>query len=195
MSPDFAAPPSDLSGFPGREFTGALFRIHGDGHHPGYFSSTGSGRFDLVSVADVGTCYVASTEAGAFVEVFGDLRVVPASLVDSKRISQASVNEKLRLADVTDPHVIGQYGLGQEMSANLDYAPTQEWAHAFYAGGFDGIWYSSRHDPAGESRSVAIFGHAPVDELRLVWSTPVPIVPRLLDEVAARFGIEVFPTV
>jgi hypothetical protein len=28
-----------------------------------------------------------------------------------------------------------------------------------------------------------------------LWSTPVPIVPRLLDEVAARFGIEVLPTV
>ena len=76
----------------------------------------------------------------------------------------------------------------------LSALTTQEWARAFYAGGFDGIWCSSRHDPSGESRFVAVFGHAPLDELRLAWSAPAPIGPRLLDEVAARFGIAVLPT-
>jgi hypothetical protein len=76
MSPTFVAPPASLDKFPVYDFTGALFRIHGAGKHPGYFSSTGDGRFDLIDIDEAGTCYLASTAEGAFVEVFGDLRLV-----------------------------------------------------------------------------------------------------------------------
>ena len=193
MSPDFVAPPASLDKFPAFDFTGALFRIHGVDHHPGYFSSTGDGRFDLVGIDDAGACYLSSTPEGAFVEKFGDLGIVPSDLVTTKRISRATVVEKLHLADVTDPHVIGLFGLGQEISASLDYSPTQAWARAFAQAGFDGIWYSARRDPAGTSRSVAVFGHSPLDELRLTWDSPEHIPVTLLDEVAERFGIEAIP--
>jgi hypothetical protein len=194
MSPAFVAPPANVDNFPAYTFTGALFRVHGAANHPGYFSSTGDGRFDLVGIDEAGTCYLASTPEGTFVGVFGDLRLVPSDLLAAKRISQANVTDKLHLADVTDPQVIGRFGLGQEVSASLDYDPTQAWARALAQAGFDGIWYSARHDPAGTSRSVAVFGRSPLDELRLTWSAPEQIAPDLLDEIARRFGIEVVPT-
>jgi hypothetical protein len=194
MTPSFVEPPSDLTSFPTLEVDSELWRIHDEANHPDYFGSSGEFRFDLLDVPGKGTCYMSSTPAGAFVEVFGDMRIVPSELLRRKRISRASVRGKLRVANVTDSHVLGQFGLGQEMSANLDYAPTQRWAKAFYTSGFDGIWYSARHDPTGLNRSVAVFGTAPSDLDRFRWELTQPIDEAIVEEVAETFGIEVLPT-
>lgn len=191
MSPQFVDPPSELGDFPSLEFVGELWRIHGEEREPSFFNSSGSGRFDLLDVRGRGTCYLSSTPAGAFVEVFGDMLIVPRELVARKRLSRAVAADKLRLANVTDPLVIGRYGLGQEISSNLDYGPTQRWATALHANGFDGIWYSARHDPSGVSRSIAAFGQSPFDADRFTWTTFDLPQDGLLEEVAMTYGIEV----
>ena len=125
MSPSFVEPPEDLASFPAIELVGELWRIHDEAKRPDYFGTSGAFRFDLVGEPGRGTCYLSSTPAGALVEVFGDMRMVPSELLQRKRISRAYAPDKLRVANVTDSHVVGQFGFGQEMSANLDYAPTQ----------------------------------------------------------------------
>jgi hypothetical protein len=122
------------------------------------------------------------------------MRMIPNQLLRRKRISRATAPDKLHLANVTDSHVVGQFGFGQEMSANLEYEPTQRWAKAFYANGFDGIWYSARHDPTGMSRSLAVFGRSPSDLDRFSWEPPLLIDEAIAHEVAETFGIEVLPT-
>lgn len=195
MSPNFPGPPVDLADFPVVEFSGPLYRIHLADNDPWFFSSTARGRFNLTSTAGLGTCYLSTTEAGAFVEVFGDSQVIGAGLVSVRAISTATVVDKLRLANVADPKAIGTYGVSLAMSAHLDYGPTQQWATAFYGSGFDGIYYAARHDPSGAVRSVAVFGQAPLDPGRLAWASPEQIPTWLIDQVALTYGIEVLPEI
>ena len=67
MSP-ISTPPSDLDDFP--DFllrpSHVLIRIHRRTNRPWWFSSSGSMRFDLTPPG--GTCYIAESDEGAFLE-------------------------------------------------------------------------------------------------------------------------------
>lgn len=93
MSP-LGPPPGDLSSFPSFQLIAArrVYRIFHRDHLPWWFSSDGSGRFDLAIPG--GTCYLAEEPLGAFVEVFRDTNI----------IDEADVTERL-LATVVLPDV------------------------------------------------------------------------------------------
>jgi hypothetical protein len=152
-----AAPPADLRRFPSFRLTPAraLCRVHRRDRGPWWFSHDGSGRFDLPPPR--GTCYLAESPLGAFVEVFREIALVFQAVVDARRVSTLRVPAAVRLADCTRARA---FGLTAEIHATEEYAATQRWAAAFAAAGFAGVRYLVRHDPSARSVGVALFGAA-----------------------------------
>lgn len=185
-----AAPPTELRGFPRRSLRSSvdLHRIHPVGLAPWWFSSDGSGRFDLQPSA--GTCYLALSPAGAFVEVFRDFTLVDAVDVSTRRISLVRVPGDLVLADCTSSRSRG-FGVTAAMHSTPDHATTQAWAAAFRRRGFDGVRFYCGHDPAQRQVGIAIFG--PAGEAALPVVETAQLGNDVLEDVARRFGIHVLP--
>lgn len=165
-----------------------MYRIFRAARSPWWFSSDGSGRFDL-PFPD-GTCYLAQDPLGALLEVARGLTILSDRFLDSRRLLIARPTRELRLADL---NAAGAYAFGVtgELSGTADYAGPQAWAAALRTHGFDGVRYRIRHDPRGDLVGVGWFGRAgrwgrPPAGLRV----PVP-TSVLLD--AAPFGIRIAP--
>jgi hypothetical protein len=167
-----------------------LARIYRNGLNPWWFSSDGSGRFDLKP--EHGTCYLAEDPVGAFIEAFRDPRIVHASAVANRALATLRAPKAKRLADCTVPEA-RQFGITLEIGASDDYQLCQSWAEALAGEGFMGIRYRLRHDPAGSLRGIALFGDAGEGNLAVESSEPVPDV--LIREAADRFGVVVVPGV
>lgn len=187
-------PGASLAGFPERLLAaGALLaRIHLASCDGWWFSHDGSGRFDLE--APSGTCYLAETAAGAFIEVFREFPVVAASDVDERELSWLSVPRELRLADATASRA-RHFGLTSAIHTSEDYDTTRRWAAEFAGRDLDGVWYRCGHDPSSREVAVALFGPAGVGE-EASWPAPtrhVPVPAEVLDEVEERFGVVVLP--
>lgn len=168
-----------------------LARIHRADRHPGFYSSDGSGRFDLP--APRGTCYLGEEPLASFVEVFREATVVAESLLATKALSVVGVRAEIALADVTHPRS-RRFGITGEIHTSTAYEMTQAWATAFARAGLDGIRYRVRHDPAQDLVGVALFGPAGEHEekLRPVQTSPIPA--GLVTAAEQRFGIVVLPT-
>jgi hypothetical protein len=168
--------------------TVALERIHAIGRNPWYFSSRMSGRFDLP--APHGTCYLAETHIGAFVEVFqrwiAQRIPIPRSEVAARQASDLFVPRSFRLADCTHPRALA-FGATGAMHATPDRALTQAWAAAFHAAGFDGIRYLVSADPTMELVGFALFGFS--GEAAWPVAATRPIGDALLDEIERVFGV------
>jgi hypothetical protein len=151
-------PPAQLkSAFPAREYpAGAtVFRSHGHGKGPRWFSSSGAGRFDLASPN--GTCYVAESEVVTLLESWGGLQVVPSYVAAERDTSRLSLGNGVAVADLTSNLAV-QYGVTSEIFTTTDYGLTQLWASAFRQAGFGGIRYWARHDLAHTAACLALFG-------------------------------------
>jgi len=115
------------------------------------------GRFDLSSPD--GTCYVASSKEAAARELIGPdfiaSRKVNAQFVQDRSISTLPLPCKAVLAKLTDQGAFN-YGISNELSCAGSYEIGQAWAAAFYAEGFNGIWYRPRFS-TGDDRAVALF--------------------------------------
>ena len=100
MSP-LGLPPDDLSRFPafGVDRRRSLYRIHRTDAGPWWFSGDGSGRFDLRDGR--GSCYLAVTPVGAFIEVFRVTTVIPEAEVEARSLSSLVPPTRARLADCT----------------------------------------------------------------------------------------------
>jgi hypothetical protein len=185
-----AAPPADLRRFPALRLTpiSALYRIHRRDRSPWWFSHDGTGRFDLP--APRGTCYLAGSPLGAFVEVFREIALVSRAVVDARRVSTLHPPLTVRLADCTRARSRA-FGLTAEIHSTEEYDATQRWAAAFAAAGFAGVRYLVRHDPSQRSAGVALFGSAGA----AAWPVEAtgPIDQALCDRAARRFGIRVLP--
>ncbi len=138
---------------------GALVRIHRLANSPEHFGTSGDNRFDPPPGrrAKFGTCYLAFEPIAAYVEVFGDFEEVDEDEVDLRALSTAILKEDLRLGDVTDRSVLGDFDITAEISTGSDYAGPQALASDLFDAGFDGIRYRVRHDPAMELEAVALF--------------------------------------
>jgi hypothetical protein len=185
-------PPDDLRRFPTYRLEAGrrLYRVHRAGNAPGWFSSDGSGRFDLGG--DRGTLYLALSELGALIEVFRSGTLVAEAEVATRRLSTVSSDSALTLADCA----IGRaraYGITAEIHSSPDYDVTQAWAHALAAAGFAGIRYRLRHDPAQREIGIALFGAGGEDASVRAETTNV-IADALTRRLARRFGITVTPT-
>lgn len=189
MSP-LGLPPADLSGFPRHELrrSATLYEIHLVGQSPWWFSSDGSGRFDLSSPR--GTCYLAEDPLGSFVEIFRDVGAVDQADINERRLSPLSVPQSVALADCTSSRA-RSFGLTAGIHSTEDYAKTQRWARAFAHHAYGGVRYLVSHDPSQRLVGVALFG----DAGQRAWPyKEMPILPHLVLAARERFGIIVLPT-
>jgi hypothetical protein len=170
-----------------------FYRIHRAHNDPLYFARSGAGRFDLIHGDDEpGTCYCALSGIGAFLETFGRVRFVSSRMVEQRSLSTLSLTRPLTLANMTDPRVIGLYGIEGDVSAGADYTEPQRWAVRLFEAGFDGIFYAARHDPSFTERSVAVFGDRELGE-KLFEITTEPVSTELIEEACAAHGFTVLP--
>lgn len=170
-----------------------LYRIHRAHNDPLYFAHGGTGRFDLISADDEpGTCYCALSAVGAFLETFARVRFVSTRMAEQRSLSTLSLTRPLTLANMTDPRVIGLFGIEGDVSAGADYTEPQKWAVRLFDAGFDGIFYATRHDPSFTERSVAIFGDRELGE-KLFEVTTAPISSGLIEEACEAHGFTVLP--
>ena len=195
MSPrsSLASPPGDLRDFPVYHLrpTQTVARIHRADRQACFYSSDGSGRFDLAP--PLGTCYFGDDPLASFVEVFREAAVVAESLVMAKELSLLRPRDEGQLADVTHPRS-RRYGITGEIHTTTDYEVTQAWAAAFQRAGFDGVRYRVRHDPAQDLVGLALFGPTGLHDDSLVTVTRSRIPASLVIAAWDHFGVMVLPT-
>jgi hypothetical protein len=184
-------PPDDLSRFPafGVDRRRSLYRIHRTDAGPWWFSGDGSGRFDLRDGR--GSCYLAVTPVGAFIEVFRVATVIPEAEVEARSLSSLVPPARARLADCT-VSAARKFGITGAIHTQPDYTAPQAWAEAFAAAGFDGIRYRVSHDPAQRELGVVLFGDAGEQSLPVRRTEPIPA--NVIEAARQRFGLIVAPT-
>jgi hypothetical protein len=144
--------PGDLKGFPDAAVPVRLERVCRAEHGTWYFSSDGSGRFD---VQPEGTCYFATDEYAALREAS---RLGPVSIAWVRDRELRTVKPPAaRLAHTTHADA-GRFGLTNELVTAVPYALPQVWATAFRDLGMDGIQHLLRHDQRGLPSGVSLFG-------------------------------------
>lgn len=134
-----------------------LYRVHRLGRSPWWFSSDGSGRFDLAPPK--GTCYLAEEPLGALLEVTRGLTILSEQFLAGRRLFSTTLTTELRVADLTVASAYG-FGVTAELSAAADYTDARAWSKALEASGFGGVRYHVRHDPRSDLTGVAWFGRA-----------------------------------
>lgn len=148
-------PPEDLDDFPSISLSGLWFRAHSASRGVWWYSSDGSGRFDLA--APYGTCYLGSSVGVAVRERLGrrlSAGPVPAAVADQMLVSR--VRLRARVADFTDP-AAGRFGITREIGTITPYDLPQRWARALHGAGHRGLRYWPRFALAAEDLSVALF--------------------------------------
>ncbi len=190
-------PPARLkAAFPSRDYApgSEVFRSHGHGQEPRWFSCSGAGRFDLATPD--GTCYVAESEVVTLLETWGGLQVVPNYKAAERDSSCLRLDQGATVADLTSNLAI-QYGVTSEIFSTIDYGLTQLWASALRQAGFGGIRYWARHDLAHTAGCLALFGVAdPKKSLagfEVFTTDHLPNRVDLLDELEQETGIVVLP--
>lgn len=151
-------PPENLSDFPSLALSGLWFRAHSVGFGVWWFSSDGSGRFDLSDPH--GTCYLGSSVGVAVRERLGrrlSAGPVPAAVADQMLVSR--VRLRAHVADLTDPSA-GRFGITREISTLTPYDLPQRWATALHQAGHRGLRYWPRFAVANDDLAVAQFGAA-----------------------------------
>jgi len=183
-------PHGDPARFPCHETRGeaSWCRMHRGEHGAWWFSSDGSGRFDLAPPD--GACYLAETPLGALIEHFDGIDVILQGDLDERRVSILGRGTPLRLADCTSSHA-RSFGVDLALSAGADYTRTQRFAAWFRDSGFQGVRYFLRNDPTATLIGVALFG--PSGEHGLPVLSTSPIDEATLNEAASMFGIQVVP--
>lgn len=189
---------TDWSTFPTRtvDVEIALFRIHHIRHHPAWFNSDGTWRFDPTPVERdrFGVCYLGHAALACYVEVFGRFRAVTQAEIDPRALSELHTTRAVELADLTDRRVLGQFGVTATHSTGADYRPAQELASELFEAGLAGVLYRVRHDPAMALEGVALFG--PPGEHPDLFSPPktLPIPDDLIEAARREFRIDVIPS-
>jgi hypothetical protein len=166
-----------------------FYRIHQRDRSPWWFSNLGAGRFDLTGAR--GTCYLAATPVGAFIEVFRLSNPIPEPEIELRSVATVSLPKRATLADCT----VGRsrrFGITGAIHTQPDYELPQTWAEAFAEAGFDGIWYRLSHDPAQRELGVALFGAGGEADLPVRASEPIDAA--VIEQARRRFGLIVAPT-
>ena len=180
-------PTRPLHEFPGCDLTSeqTLYRGHRTGNGPWWFSSDGSGRFDLTPPR--GTCYLAYDELTAIRETVGaplaSTGVISDVFAAERQISTLAVPHDHRLAD-TCVDTAADFGLTRELVTMTPYAVPQEWAAGF-AATFAGLRYQSRFTTGTIPNAAGLFGEAGEAD----W--PTDPKPEPLAAAARRCGLRV----
>lgn len=151
-------PPEELTDFPSVALSGLWFRAHSASRGVWWYSSDGSGRFDLA--APNGTCYLGSSVGVAVRERLGrrlSAGPVPAAVADQMLVSR--VRLRARVADFTEREAEG-FGITREIGTITPYDLPQRWAAALHRAGHRGLRYWPRFAIALDDLSVALFASA-----------------------------------
>jgi hypothetical protein len=168
-----------------------LYRVHRTANDPVYFCSDGTGRFDVTNVDGIGTCYVTPSPMGAYIETLGRLGAISESDIAERSMSELVLIRPLKLADLTNRQGLGSHRITGDISVGTDYAASQAVASELYAAGFDGVYYTARHDPAFQERSVAIFGGPGDTKLFATARNEIP--DEVLRQGAIEFDLWILP--
>jgi hypothetical protein len=158
------ADPSELAAFPEikDDWPEVLYRVHRVDLGPRFFSFDQEWRWNppADSTEAFGACYTSTTPIGAYIETFSDLPIITQAEIDRRALSHLRLPPEARWADMTNPAIVGEWGLDVRISTGDDYDTCQAWAQQLFAAGFTGIYYQARHDVAarGRSASVVLFG-------------------------------------
>lgn len=182
--------------FPARSIdtTTPLFRIHRHGHHPAWFNTDGTWRFDPPATHRdrFGVCYLGLEPLASYVEVFGRIRAVPRGEVGRRRLSELIVSHSMDVADLTNRTVLGDFGITATHSTGTHYGPAHELASHLFDAGFDGVLYRVRHDPAMTLEGIALFGE-PGETPDRFNAPKTAVIPESLIEAGRQFRIEILP--
>jgi len=72
-------------------------------------------------VTEFGTCYLATQPLGWYVETFGRLGMIPRAALDARVLTTALTPVGVRLADMTNPTILGDYRLTAEIGTGGSY--------------------------------------------------------------------------
>ncbi len=150
-------PPPSLRGFPSSAPPARLVRVCRRGRGTWWFSSDGSGRFDLE--APHGTCYLATDPIGALREATRGGPVSTTWVGDRELRTVGPPDPAGRLAATTRKGA-ARFGLTTELVTVVPYDLPRRWAGAFHQAGFAGIRHELRHDPRARASGVSLFGPA-----------------------------------
>lgn len=155
------APRGNVSTFPRARLlpSDLLYRAHGAGRSPWWFSSNLSGRFDLMPPN--GTCYLATDVISALRERFGHelvrQGVVTFNAAAGTQVSKLQVPSTRYLAKTCSPDA-ANFGMTREIATCASYKIPQAWAKAFFDGGkHSGIRYQSRFSTGAACNALALF--------------------------------------
>jgi len=175
--------PGDLAGFPAGRPPRHLVRVCQVGLEPWWFSSDGSGRFDLKPPN--GTCYLA-TDSYAAIREASRLGPVSTAWVEARELRQITPPDANARLAATTRQAAGRYGVTTELVTVIPYDLSRSWASAFQKHGFDGIRHQLRHDQRTRPSGIALFGPAGLAELDGGTATALTV-----DAVEAA-GVKVF---
>jgi hypothetical protein len=150
-------PPSTLRGFPTSAPPARLVRVCRRGRGTWWFSSDGSGRFDLEPPQ--GTCYLAVDPIDALREATRGGPVSTSWVGDRELRTVAPPDPTGKLAATTRQGA-ARFGLTTELVTIVPYDLPRRWANAFHHAGFAGIRHELRHDPRARPSGVSLFGPA-----------------------------------
>lgn len=115
------------------------------------------GRYDLT--APEGTCYLALSPVGAWLEVFRTSGIVAAHDVRRRRILETRPPRHVRAADLLAKRARG-YGVTGEIHTTKEYSATRAWAAQLHRATFRALQGKIRHDPGLRERSLTLFDAA-----------------------------------
>lgn len=149
--------PGDLTGFPATRPTARLVRVCFAANRTWWFSSDGTGRFDLSPPE--GTCYF-STDAYAAIREASRLGPVTPAWVNARELRTVKpAKTRARLA-ATTWSAAGRFGMTNELITLIPYDLPRRWATAFRSHGFGGIRHPLRHDQRARPSGISLFGSA-----------------------------------
>jgi hypothetical protein len=202
--PALPEPPEDYGVLAGRfpvlpkeQLPAILYRVHQVVHEPEWFGTSGGCRWD--SPADAaelfGTCYTGTDPLTAFIEAVAELPLLTQSVIDQRAMALLHMPQDQRIADMTNPRIIGDWGLDRRISTGDAYDVCQRWAHALRLAGFTGVFYEPRYDPRGRNQqSIAFFGDPGYQPTQIIMIEDEPISRPVVEEASQIFGLRVWPS-
>lgn len=199
--------PGQLADFPGTmiKTTKTFYRAHSIAYSspPWWFSSDGSGRFDLTGHS--GTCYLAESRVSALREALGTRLVsfgVDRSELNNRAISKLFLPRPHHVANTTSAYA-ANHGITRELVSVTPYEVPHAWASAWADAGFDGIRYLGRLSTAivPEARCLAVFHAAsaadstfkPDPNPSAAADTAIRAHMRILDTPTSPAGLTILP--
>lgn len=175
-APSFGEP-GDLRRFPDTTPPSRLLRVCRLSYPTWWFSSDGSGRFDLSPPA--GTCYLATDQYAAIRET---TRLGPVSTTwlrgrELREVGPPEANARLA---ATTRQAAGRFGMTTELATIVPYDLPRRWAAAFRMAGFDGIRHQLRHDHRARPSGIAIFG--PAAGVTYDDGSHIPLTPSMVED-------------